>query len=70
MQLSFGGYDAKLPELAESVVNAVKSFDAVSYSLQKDNLSAKRLSMLQREETSEQLGRRRPRRDASRSWGC
>jgi insulysin len=38
VQLSFGGYDAKLPELAESVVNAVKSFDAVSYSLQKDNL--------------------------------
>ena len=38
MQLSFGGYDAKLPNLLEAVVSAVKSFDAVSYSLKKDNL--------------------------------
>ena len=38
VQLSFGGYDAKLPELAEAVVSAVKGFDAVQYALKKDNL--------------------------------
>jgi insulysin len=39
VQLSFGGYDDKLPELARAVTGALKAFDAIAYAL-KDNSAA------------------------------